>query len=415
MSIKQSVETELLDSVGDPDGLEEVFGRYGRSKGPFYLGLAAATAQLRAQLSEVHLEYSRMSGYRDDLKREVVALEAQRDALNSTVDQLDRQVDEAQRRLEALKSVADRAEDLVEQGFGEEELARLSHILGEVAAAEGAGPEEGVEQFFQTVSEYGDVVSMDLAVKRAHANTDMAKAEAERWKTEAKRQEAHAKSRVATIDLVHRLLNEGVKEKDFRQFAKILGKAGVAPEALAAALAKYVSLEELYNDKGRQAENLAKTVRQTKAALVALQDEQAEVKAGIATIRDGALREMEQTGQMARQHVNEMLVTARRYGEFQQQAKALGEEITLARAFKSLDPEEWSQVPRWGIQRMIMGAIIWAKNHDPDLLVSPPDTVRFMGGNVMPWLKIGLADMLLWAFSGLVTEEEREAALASGR
>ena len=209
-------------------------------------------------------------------------------------------------------------------------------------------------------------------------------------------------------------MNEGVKERDFRQWAKILGTAGVAPEALARALTKYTTLEDLHDAKRRQATKLGKQTRQANAALSALQDEQAEVKAGIAAVRDGALREMEQTGCVARQQVHEVLAAARRYAELEQQAEILKEELFLARTFRSRDPEEWSQVPRWGIQRMVMGATIWAKTHEPDLLVGPPSTVHFMGGNVMPWLKIGLADVLLWAFSGLVTEEEREAALASG-
>ena len=50
MSIKEAITQELLDCADDPSGLEKVYERYGRSKGPFYLGLAAATTSLGSQL-----------------------------------------------------------------------------------------------------------------------------------------------------------------------------------------------------------------------------------------------------------------------------------------------------------------------------------------------------------------------------
>ena len=46
MSKKDDIVEGLLGSVDDPDELEEVFRRYGSSKGPFYLALAEATSQL---------------------------------------------------------------------------------------------------------------------------------------------------------------------------------------------------------------------------------------------------------------------------------------------------------------------------------------------------------------------------------
>ena len=56
MTLKQTITQELLDSVDDQVGLEDVFRRYSHSKGPFYLGLAEATSQLELRLQEAMQE-----------------------------------------------------------------------------------------------------------------------------------------------------------------------------------------------------------------------------------------------------------------------------------------------------------------------------------------------------------------------
>ena len=46
MTLKETIVRELLESVDNPAGPQEILNRYSRSKGPLYIGLAEATAAL---------------------------------------------------------------------------------------------------------------------------------------------------------------------------------------------------------------------------------------------------------------------------------------------------------------------------------------------------------------------------------
>ena len=47
MTVKETIKEDLLNAVGNPAGLREVFMRHDHSKGPLYSALGEATAELR--------------------------------------------------------------------------------------------------------------------------------------------------------------------------------------------------------------------------------------------------------------------------------------------------------------------------------------------------------------------------------
>ena len=139
---------------------------------------------------------------------------------------------------------------------------------------------------------------------------------------------------------------------------------------------------------------------QAEARLKALSNEESRVMASTGAIRDGALIEMEQTGREARQHLEGVVETLKNYGELQQAADALKEDLVLARAFKSLDPEEWAMVPRYGIQRMMLGVILWGKVDGRNRMLAPPEVVRQRTRTLMKWHQVSLTDLMLRALAG---------------
>ena len=76
---KKTITNELLDAVGDPSGLEEIFRHHRGSKGPFYLGLADATTQLQQRLRQTGEDLSGHETKRDQLQKMVEALEELRE------------------------------------------------------------------------------------------------------------------------------------------------------------------------------------------------------------------------------------------------------------------------------------------------------------------------------------------------
>lgn len=117
-------------------------------------------------------------------------------------------------------------------------------------------------------------------------------------------------------------------------------------------------LEKLCQERSRRSEELQGQLGQAEARLESLRKEKGRVSGSIGTIRDGGLKELEQTGDLARQHLDGLLVKLMEYGELQQAADTLKDDLALARAFKNLDPEEWGKGSRFGIQRLI-----WAQFH----------------------------------------------------
>ena len=134
MTIKENIIRELLDSVGDGARLEEVFRRYSRNKGPFYLGLAEATSQLEARFEETVQEVFESESSRQTLQEELVSLEERRHCLEDHVQAVSRQVETKEERLAEVQGVLDLAVDLERRGFGQEELNRLYELLAQIAA-----------------------------------------------------------------------------------------------------------------------------------------------------------------------------------------------------------------------------------------------------------------------------------------
>ena len=148
MTLKDTITRELLDSVDNPVGLEEVCQQYGRSKGPFYSALAQATTELRHRFRQAHEAASQTELERDELRQEVNVLKNQRQDLESTVGSLNQQLQERSGKLDDVQGLVDRVQALAQRGFGEEELTRLYRLLAGVAEAQRALSEEGVAWFF---------------------------------------------------------------------------------------------------------------------------------------------------------------------------------------------------------------------------------------------------------------------------
>ena len=179
-------------------------------------------------------------------------------------------------------------------------------------------------------------------------------------------------------------------------------------EGMARELEDFGSLELLYNDRMQRVEKLERQVEQAKAGLKALRKEQARVQAAIIATRDGALREMESTGQMARQQIDHLLSRMNEYNKLQRAAESLKEELALARAFMSQDQDEWQKVPVWVMQRLILGLIHWTGTGEHNRMMSPPEPVCLK----YPWLmtrhKVALTDLLVWVLVGMHVEEKTQ-------
>lgn len=88
MTLKETIVRELLESVDDPAGPQEILNRYSRSKGPLYLGLAEATNVLERRVSVARAESAQFESRRDELQEELEAKHRERQELEEKVQSL---------------------------------------------------------------------------------------------------------------------------------------------------------------------------------------------------------------------------------------------------------------------------------------------------------------------------------------
>ena len=178
MTIKENITQEFLDSAGDPARLEQIFRRFGHTKGPLYGGLAQATSQMELRFEEAVSEVFEAEAEKQGLQQQLDSLREQKQELGEDIHSLDLRLLSDREEHGQVQELLDRAQALTQRGFGQEELNRLYDLLAQVAAAQGEPPELGVAQFFQTVERYERVVSFDLETTRAGARVAQAEADA---------------------------------------------------------------------------------------------------------------------------------------------------------------------------------------------------------------------------------------------
>jgi septal ring factor EnvC (AmiA/AmiB activator) len=180
-TLTATITEALLGAVDDSERLERVLQQNAHSKGPLYLGLAAATTQLRSHLDSVRESVATVERERSRLQNQVDALEQRAGSLEHRVVDLESQASAIEQRLADRRALLDQAETLARQGFGTPELDRLHQLLATIAAGQGAPPEDGVAAFFQVAERYGKTTALELEARRAEARAAKAAAEVERW------------------------------------------------------------------------------------------------------------------------------------------------------------------------------------------------------------------------------------------
>lgn len=445
-TLTQTITNELLEAMDDPGEMQAVLHKHANSKGPLYIALAKATNTLVTDVTT-------LLGNRKEAEKKLQEQQQHVEAVTKTLANLQEQValktgEQAAQdtKIEERKTLLDRADSLAALGFGADELSQLNAVLTKLAASQGEKKAAVVSLFFQLLGQYQDMISLELEAKSAHVAAAKAKAEMEKCEAETKAAEAKAKARKISLDIVEKMLAQGVKEPDLPHWAAILAKSSVAPGEMAGALEKFGTLDKLCKDREKRSQELHGEAKKLTSQVNALTEERDNIGAAIEAVKDKVLAQLEATAQKAIQGlsgqvniinvqwqqlatainvmrekaVNEMKLTSEKargnidvlmaetakYGAVERHAGALEAEVALARAFKSHDPEQWKQISRQVIGGLLAGIILWSHgdpSHNP-LLPAPPSSLSSRM-YMHTWLSTRLDEILVWALSGVFTEE----------
>jgi chromosome segregation ATPase len=415
-TITETITQELINAVENPAEIEKVIHDRSKSKGPFYMALAQATALMTDNLKaisgkcqSIDKEYSEAREKMKTAEREAGELSKQLATKNEDLESLDEKMKEE-------KALLDQANQLRELGFGRDELGKLYEILAQIAASQGAKPEESVNVFFQEVDRYEKIVSLELEAGRLSLGVEKARAEVARWQAESKAAEAQSKARKLSIDITDKLISQGVRENDIPQWTRILVKADTEPEKLATILEQFASVQKLCQERHEQVKKLEKQIKELHSQVKALNGERDEVNAAIIAIRDGALAAIDHTSTKTLKNLNLLMDRASEYGELERQAGALKQELVLAQAFRD-GSELWAQISRKEACNLVIALIRWCQadaTHNP-LLPRPTGPLSFKITFLHPSRYPLLEEVLLWVLDVLLAKEKNKKALPSGQ
>ena len=424
MTIKDTIVKELLDCANDPTGLEEVFKRHGRSKGPLYAALLDATTQLRGQYEGLMQETQRLAARQARAESEITVLEGRQRSLELEAKDLDREIGQKEARISDVQGLLDAVDKLEGQGFGKDSLEKLFNLLADIATAHGQPPEDGATKFFEVVDEVGGIVSLELQAQRFHAREEKAKAQAERWEAEGKRQEARTKARAISIDIVEQILQAGVKATDIPAWQKIISTAGVSPDKLAANLDQLGNAERLIKIRQTRANDLKKEETKLAVQVRTLTKKYNSLHAAIEAVQLAGVNNIKQVGEEVVRCIRHSGKEARDLfssvtdllalkARLEEETSILQGEISAARAIKKNDPQSWQLVPLEVIRILLLGILVWAKGQRSDIDVPIPESIS-RASLLSRYTHLSLSQILLWAFNGFATPEERKA-LPGGR
>ena len=135
-----------------------------------------------------------------------------------------------------------------------------------------------------------------MEAKRAENNVAIAKAEAERWEAERPRKETLGKARIESVDLIEKLLDQGVKADDLPHRSTIIERAGVSAEGLTESLDKYSSIEALARSRRKESDEIKVKDSALDSQVKALTQERQDLQAAIRAVGEEGLRQVKKIG-----------------------------------------------------------------------------------------------------------------------
>jgi hypothetical protein len=403
-TITETIKTELLDSVENSAVLESILQQHSHSKGPLYIALAQATNELTQRLknkiSQYHEAEQKTAEWKQQLEfLECKAVHLENDTAAKSADLviLDKQLSEKELLLDMATTISG-------LGFGATELATLHDILVNVGATHGEKPKQSITTFFQKVHDYNTLLGLDAELSAAKVAVATAKAELEQRQAELKAAEAKSKARNISIEFVENMIGHGVKESDLPQWTKIVEKSGIPLQELAHAFDQFASLEKLCKERQNKAAGLQTSIQSLTAQVTVLKEERDQIGAAIKAVRDSALAEIDLTSQKTMANLNILMQETENYKKLQQEAAALGNFLSLAKAIRGHDQAVWCQVDTATICVLLSDIMCWCQadlSHNHTL--KPLTGSLAQKGTFYSWYSITLSEVLLWALDSLRT------------
>lgn len=351
MSLTETIEAELLQTLEGSGEPGEVITRYSGSKGPLYSALARATAKGSVELARIRQQLAEVRGHLAQAQRDAATAESKGHKAQDVADAAEARLRDLAGGVAQAEQVLRQAEALRAQGCGEETLAAIGRLIAAVADGEGIPPEEAVTRLLAAGEHHGHLVDFEARAVAAEGRL-------QRTQSELKR------------------LTPAVQA--LREEREAL-KAGLAAIA---------------------ADGTSQLAKAQQVAVTALQKVQRAAE--LVVQQAGAAAQAQ--AQAAEQAAERSLAGYRR---LTREAATLEHDITFARVLRDPDAGYWQVVAPSTWQVVITRLAAWAGAVAPDLSVPIPDPVKGLVAGSASYpavygpLRVPLLGLIAWLSEGI--------------
>ena len=356
MSLTEQIYEHLWKCVREGLPYEEVYAKWGESKGPFYTALGrflreagVEVSRLRSEWREAREEAARVRAELQQLNGRLRELEQkvkEKEASLSSLTEREREAEERLRGLEERRKqraeLLESLERLEEAGVGMEELRKLLEALRGISARRKADPREAVRIFFSLLPSFDPVLGLELELERLQASLEAKRAEAGRWEAEAERLRMRCAEDEEAVRVVRALARAGARDHLFA-WERILNSCGKSPVELEEELRRYGSLVGAIREREKELRRLEEEGEELRQEVQALEKRRRELSAHLRSVQEEGVRRVGEVRREAEASIHRLVDQLKEEVErakgLMVEAGRLEEDLRVARAFRTLGEE----------------------------------------------------------------------------
>ncbi len=436
-SFTDKIYQELVDGLKTGDlNWTHFIAKYGGSKGLLYTAIGRFFRNMEPEVRALNETQAKSGEARLQLKSLNQRIKEDDKVIkgkNQNIKGLEEKQDTLKKQSKALESnlaqkgeTLERLQELERLDFGKEKLEALYTTLAEIGSKRGFKPEEAVKTFFAELKDYDAKIGFEQELQRLAAVTEAKKLEAEKWQAKAQRLESQYTNRKEAIGAIQALFKGGVKGEQIVSWNRIVSKVG-GTEELQQELGQYKTLCEVLDAKKRESGNCEKKIRELETKIKALNEQKAEIEAGIKSLSASGVKKISELSEQATSRlkslsaasvkevttVGEQAITelksllaeikdeTRRLADLKAEAGKLEKELMYARYLVTVEPAVLKAFSKEVVISFLERASAYCELNELNPKVRAPDGFHLRYVGIESFAEVSLRDLIAWTEAGL--------------
>jgi chromosome segregation ATPase len=440
MSVTDEIYTQLKDGLWIGLDYDELRLKHEKSKGPFYNALQLVVADASAEITSLSSEMKALKGKTEKEKAKLDTLVDQQDKVSDSIKTGQQEIEALMTEEQAIKArieaisaelqtnecLLGQADALRKMGFDDERLRQLSAVLIEIGAKHGQKPSDAIAKFFTDLQDYDTKVGFEREIERLAAISETKQLESENWQAKVQKLERQFASRKEAIGTVQVLFKQGVRGKQILSWNKIVSTVGGA-ENFEKDLRQYKTISAVIDAKNKEHVSCEKKIRELEAKVKALNEQKAEIEAGIKSLSVTGVRNIAELSEQATSELKSLSATSvnqvatvgeqaiaqltsllveirnetKRLADLKAEAGKLEKELMFARYVVTAEPEVLKSFPKEVVISFLERASVYCELNELNPKVRAPEGFHLRYVGIESFAQVSLRDLIAWTEAGL--------------